>query len=178
MGPCGEDQMFELQLGFPAAAGDLQRPRTGERGAPLNELHFPQLGDTADSGRQLVDDALLETSQLVDVDLWLAERHAPPAGVLRFVDHLGHVQQRLRRDAAAVKADAPRVLFLVDQRDLHAQVSRIEGGGIAARPCAKYCQLCGVSHQPMSERRKGCSIASTTQRRKRMASAPSITRWS
>src|SRR5688500_15951401 len=170
--------MLELQLGVTAAARDLERARTRERGASLNELHFPQLGDAADSGRQLVDDALLEASQLVDVDLRLAERHAPPAGVLRLVDDLGHVQQRLRRDAAAVKADASGVLFLVDERDLHAEVCRIEGGGIAARPCAKYCQLCGVSHQPMSERRKGCSIASTTQRRKRMASAPSITRWS
>ena len=34
------------------------------------------------------------------------------------------------------------------------------------------------ARHPTSESRKGCSIASTTQRRNRIASAPSITRWS
>ena len=50
---------------------------TGERGAALHELHLPKLRDASHTGGQLVDDALLEGAQLVDVDLGLAERHAP-----------------------------------------------------------------------------------------------------
>ena len=42
------------------------------------------------------------------------------------------MQQRLRRDAAAVEADAAGVLLLVDERDLHAEVGGLEGGGVAA----------------------------------------------
>src|SRR5688572_22895631 len=98
--------------------------------------------------------------------------------MLRLVDHLRHVQQRLRGDAAAIETDPARVLLFVDQRDLHPEVSRIERGRVSARPGAEHCDVCGFSHYPMSERRKGCSIASTTQRRNRMASAPSMTRWS
>ena len=78
----------------------------------------------------------------------------------------------------AIETDAAGVLLLVDERDLHAEVRRVEGRRISARARAEHRYLSGFCHQPISERRKGCSIASTTQRRKRIASAPSITRWS
>jgi hypothetical protein len=64
----------------------------------------------------------------------------------RFVHHLGHVQQRLRGDAAAIEAHAAGILVFADERDLHAQVSRIKGRGIAAWPRAKYCNLSCLRH--------------------------------
>jgi hypothetical protein len=73
-------------------------------------------------------------------------RGAVPLGVRGFVHHLGDVQQRLRGDAAAVETNAAGVLFFVDERDLHAQVSRVKGRGIAAWPRAKYCNLCCLRH--------------------------------
>ncbi|MNC87581.1 hypothetical protein D3C83_33150 [compost metagenome] len=96
--------------------------------------------------------------------------------MLRLVDDLGDVQQRLRRNAAAIETDAAGVLLLVDERHLHAEIGGVEGGRIAAGAGPENRELYGFSHQPMSERRKGCSIASATQRRNRIASAPSMTR--
>ena len=116
----------------------------------------------------------------------LAERDAPRAGVARFVDHLRDVQQRLRRNAAAIEADAAGVLLLVDERHLHAEIGGVEGGRVAARSRAEDRNLrrfaSAISRiataSAQEDSRKGCSIASTTQRRKRIASAPSMTRWS
>jgi hypothetical protein len=93
---------------------------------PLDELYFAHPPDLADATRQLVDDSLLEGAQLIEIDFRIAERHAPRAGVPRFVDHLGHVQQRLRRYAAAIQADAARILLHVDERDLHAEIGGVE----------------------------------------------------
>ena len=82
---------------------------------------------------QLVDDPVLEGAQLVDVDLRLAELDAPVAGVLRLVEHLGDVQQRLRGNAAAIQAHAAGILLRIDQRDLHAEIGGVERRGVAAR---------------------------------------------
>ena len=65
-----------------------------------------------------LDDVVLELAQLVEIDLRLAELDAPRFRVPRFVDQLGDVQQRLRRNAAAIDADAARVHFRIDERDL------------------------------------------------------------
>ena len=66
----------------------------------------------------------------------------PHAGrVLRLVDHLGDVQQRLRRNAAAIEADAARVRLGVDERDLHAQVGGIERRRISAGAAAEDDEL-------------------------------------
>ena len=164
--------MLELQLGLARRARDLQRLRAGQRGASLDELHLPQLRDAADAGGQLVDDALLVGAQLVDVDRRLAEGDAPVAGVLRLVDHLGDVQQRLRRNAAAIEADAAGVLLLVDERDLHAEVGGIEGRGISARACAEYRNLSRIRaiSRPVTEGRVARSLrrpsAGTASRRR------------
>src|SRR6185436_9830046 len=99
----GEYQMLELELGVTRGASDLERLRTGDRGAALNELHLPQLGDAADAGGEFIDDALLVGAQPVDVDTRLGEGHAPVAGVPRFVDDLRDVQQRLRGNAPAIE---------------------------------------------------------------------------
>ena len=75
----------------------------------------------------------LKRAQLVDVDLRRRRRSTPHAdGVRGFVEHLGDVQQRLRRDAAAVDADAARVRLAVDERDLQPAVGGVEGGRVAA----------------------------------------------
>ena len=57
--------------------------------------------------------------------------------VPRLVDDLRDVQQRLRRNAPAVKADAAGVLLLVDERDLHAEIGGVERRRVAARPGAE-----------------------------------------
>src|SRR5688572_18965967 len=172
----GENQMLELEVGVTRRASNLERLRTGERRATLNELDLAQPGDTADAGGQLIDHALLVRAELPDVDAGLAERHAPVPGVPGFVHALRHVQPSLQRNPPPVQTDTAGILLFVDERDLHAQVSRVKGRRISTRARAQHRYLYRIRHQPTNERRKGCSIASTTQRRKRIASAPSITR--
>src|SRR5688572_26384931 len=143
----GENQMLELEVGVTRRASNLERLRTGERRATLNELDLAQPGDTADAGGQLIDHALLVGAELPDVDAGLAERHAPVAGVPGFVHDLGHVQQRLRRNAPPVQTDTAGILLFVDERDLHAEIGCVESGGIATRPRTEYHELCRFCHQ-------------------------------
>ena len=79
----------------------------------------------------------------VNVNLRFAEFYAPVFGVLRFVDQLGNMQQRLGRNAAAVQAHAAGVRFGVNQRDLHSEVSGEKCGGVASRASADYCDVQG-----------------------------------
>jgi hypothetical protein len=48
------------------------------------------------------------------------------------VDHGGHVEERLRGDAAHVEADAAEHGVALDEGDPLAEVRRAEGGGVAA----------------------------------------------
>jgi hypothetical protein len=84
------------------------------------------------AARQLFDDAVLVVAEFVDVDLGVAELDAPLFRVLRFLEELRDVQQRLRRDAAAIQAHAAGILLVVDEGDLHAKVGGIEGSCVAA----------------------------------------------
>src|SRR5690606_22448048 len=48
--------------------------------------------------------------------------------------HLGHMEERLGRDAAPLQADASQRRLLVDDRHLKAQIGRGEGGAVTPRP--------------------------------------------
>ena len=97
----------------------------------------------ASPARPLVppDDALLPAAQLVQIDAGLAELEAEVRHLLGFRDHARGVQQRLRRDAADVQADAAEVGVALDQHHLLAEVGGAEGGGVAARPGAEHHDL-------------------------------------
>ena len=71
----------------------------------------------------------------------VAELDAPLLRVLRFLEQLGDVQQRLRRNAAAIQAHAAGILLVVDEGDLHAEVGGIEGGRVATGACADDCNV-------------------------------------
>jgi hypothetical protein len=64
----------------------------------------------------------------------------------RLLEHLGDVEQRFRRDAAAVDADATGILLLVDEGDLHAEIGGQERGGITAGTGADDRDVDGVRH--------------------------------
>ena len=65
-----------------------------------------------------------------------AEDDAATLGFARGGDGVGRVQQRLGRDAAPVQADAAQALVALDQDDFLAEVRRVKGRGITARPRA------------------------------------------
>ena len=107
--------------------------------------------DLAGAARQLLDDAVLEVAELVDVDLGVAELDAPLLGVLRFVEELGDVQQRLRRNAAAIQAHAAGVLLVVDERDLHAEVGGIERGRVPTGARPNHCDVMDIGSESWFE---------------------------
>src|SRR5258706_13098474 len=65
------------------------------------------------------------------------------------------MQQRFRRDASAIQAHAPGILFPVDQGDLHSEICRKKRRGITTRPAADYCnvQIGILSHEFCKPRR-------------------------
>jgi hypothetical protein len=81
---------------------------------------------------ELADHAVLELADAVDLDLGLAEGDAHVRAFLGVGDHLRRVQQRLRRDAAHVEADAAERRVALHQHDLLAEVGRAEGGRVPA----------------------------------------------
>ena len=64
---------------------------------------------------------------------------APSA--IDFVHDGGRVQQRLRRNAADVEADAAERRVALDQHGLHAEIGAAECGGVAARARAEHQHL-------------------------------------
>ena len=58
-----------------------------------------------------------------------------------FGDHLGDVQQRLRRDAADVQAHAAQRRVALDQHHLLAEIGGAERRGVAAGPGAEHQHL-------------------------------------
>ena len=108
----------------------LERLGIDERRAALDVADLAHLRDLADAARHLVDDLILERAQLVEIDLRRAVGDAPVRRVMRLAHHFGDMQQRLRRNAAAIEAHAAGIRFEIDERDLHPEIRRIERGGI------------------------------------------------
>ena len=95
----------------------------------------------AEAAGELLDDALFPRTQARQIDFRRGEFDAPILGLMRFFEQLGHVQQRLRRNAAAVEADAAGVHFRIDQRDRHAEIGGEKCGGVAAGTAADDCNI-------------------------------------
>ena len=106
--------------------------------APAHDLDLALLGQPGQPAGELVDDGVLPAAQLVDVDLGLAEADAVGGGLLDVAHHAGDVQQRLRRDAADVEADAAEPLVALDQHGLEPEVGGAERGGVAAGAGAEH----------------------------------------
>ncbi len=99
------------------------------------------LGHRRQAAGELAHHLVLVPEQLGAVDLRFAEADAEVGEVLDLVDHRGDVQQRLRRDAADVEADAAQRRVALDQDHLEAEVGGAEGGRIAAGAGAEHQQV-------------------------------------
>ncbi len=125
-----------------------------KRADALDDRDLAPLGEAGEAAGELLDHALLPAAQAIDVDLRLGELHAEVAHLLGLGDDLGGVQQRLRRDAADVEADAAERRVLLDQHHLLAEVGRPEGGGVAAGAGAEHHDL--AVHVPARDRGLRC----------------------
>src|SRR5262249_28295333 len=120
---------------------DLDGLRIDDRRPALQVIDLAELRDLAGAAGQLLDDAILVVAELVDVDLGLAELDAPLLGVLRFLEELGDVQQRLRRTAPAEEPDTARVLLVIDERALHTEVRGIKGSRVPSGARPNHCDV-------------------------------------
>ncbi len=125
---------------------NAQRVRVGDRGGPLDVLHFPVLDELPGAAGEPLDDVVLEGAQLVEIDARLAELDAPRLRVARFIHDLGDVQQGLGRNAPAVDADAARIHLRVDERHRQPEIGREERSRVPSRAAADDDEL-GVDHK-------------------------------
>ena len=112
--------------------------RIEEAAYARQHLDLARLGHARQAAGELLDHAVLEAAQLVEVDLRRAELDAVVGQVPDLVHHRSGVQQRLRRDAADVQAHAAERRIALDEHGLHAEVGAAEGGRVAARPRAEH----------------------------------------
>ena len=134
LGAGGDDRLLEADGLRPPSApstsswfGEVKRP------VPCDDRDLALLGEAGEAAGQLLDHAVLPAAQLVEVDRGLGEAKAVMAHLLRLVDHLGGVQQRLRRDAADVQADAAEGRPALDQHHLSCR-DRRRGRPRCSRP--------------------------------------------
>jgi hypothetical protein len=111
--------------------------RVDELADALHDFDLAPLGHAGEAAGQLADDLVLVRAQAVEVDARRRETDAAVGHVLRFVHHAGDVQQRFRRDAADVEADAAERRVALDEDRLHAEVGAAESRRIAARAGAE-----------------------------------------
>ena len=102
-------------------------------------------------------------SKLLEVDLGRTVRDAVLAEHLGFVHHGGDVQQRLRRDAADVEANASQRRVPFDQHGLEPEVGGAECGAVATGPRAQ--------HQHLAFDDRPCRYRSPFRQRRRSALA-------
>ncbi len=105
--------------------------RVDDLGPSLQVVNLADLDQLAGAAGQALDDVVLEGAQLVEIDLRLGEFDAPGLRMARFAEEIGHVKQRLGRNAAAIDADAAGIRFRIDQRDAEPEIGGQKGGGIA-----------------------------------------------
>ncbi len=121
--------------------GDLQGGRVLERCLALDVMDFSLLRELAEASGEFLDDALLPGAKLAEIDFGVGEFDSPILRVAGFVDELSDVEERLRRDAAAVKADASGIEFRVDEGDGHAEIGGEKGSGVASGAGAQDCDV-------------------------------------
>ena len=107
----------------------------------MHDLDFAAFGQLPQTPGQSGDDLFLAGTQRIDIDFRPGEFDSPFGHILRFVDNLRHVQQRLRRNTAAQQANAPQPRLTLDERHLHAQIGRQKRRRITTRTAAEDYEL-------------------------------------
>jgi hypothetical protein len=131
--------------GLLRAIGGSHLQRVGRRklADALYHVHLALLRQPAQPFGQLADYAFLEAAHAVDVDLRLTETHAVGAHFFCVGNHLRHVQQRFRRDAADIEADAAEGGVTLYKCHLLAEIGGAECSGITTGAAAEH-QYFGV----------------------------------
>ena len=114
-------------------AADLDLPGAGDARAAVKRIDLVLLEQERDAFDVARDAFVLEFHHCGEIELRGRKHDAHfLERVPGFLEQLGGVQQRFRRDAALEGADASGIGLDVDQRDLHAEVCGMKRGCVAA----------------------------------------------
>src|SRR5262249_4214644 len=101
-------------------------------GEPLQVLDLAMPGELTCPVGQPLHYVVLEFSKPGKIDLRLAEVDAPVLGLPGFLDELGDMKERFRRNAAAIDAHAARMRCGIDKCGGEAKIGRKKGGRVPA----------------------------------------------
>jgi hypothetical protein len=144
-GSGGDDDV----LGAIFGAGDVDAVRRSEAAVPLQPGHLVLAEQEFDASGEPLHGLAAPAVHGIQVQLHRAQLHAPfgQRAVGGFLEQLGSVQQRLRRDAADIEAGAAERLPALDAGRLQPQLRRPDRGNIAARPGADHYHVkVSISH--------------------------------
>src|SRR5690606_32514857 len=128
-----------------ARLADLDLAGRGDRRLAPDDVDLVLLHEELDAVVHLSGDAAGALDDGSDVEAELVSAEPVVLGVAHLPIDIGRAQQRLRRDAAPVGADAGHVLAL-DNGGLHAELGSTDGGDVAAGSGADDDEIVCVSH--------------------------------
>ena len=150
-GAGGEDDGFRLQLLRPLVGLDGDLAGRGDRRLPHHHLHLVLLEKVADAGVELLRHAARAFHHGVDIIADPVGLKPEFLGPVHQVENFGGPQQRLRRDAAPVQANAAQ-MFALNDCGFQPQLRRADRRDIAPRPRADHDHIKIRSHlQPSVE---------------------------
>src|SRR6185295_5300862 len=122
----------------------------GETPGAFDPVDLVLLEQELDPAGEPLDDLVLARVDLlhVEADRGVADRQPPFLPVLRDLERVRVLEQRLGRDAAAVETRAAEHRRALDDRGLQANLSRADGGDVAAGPRADHDDVVFVRHYP------------------------------
>ena len=147
------------------AAGDADAGRAGQHAVAAQDGHLVLLHQELDARHVLVDDrvAALAERAVVEADALVAGEAELGALLLHPVQEVGRLEQRLRRDAAAIQARAAELVAL-DEAHVQAELRGADGADVAhAAAEDQQVEALRVGHQPaatavsVSNGRPSCS---------------------
>src|SRR5207237_9986977 len=135
------DALIDVDALRAARAHHFEYVRAHEPPGAAHHIDLALLHENLESAGQLRDYRALPGTQALQVELRRAESDAARAHLLGILDDLGGVQERFRRNAADVEAQAAELLPALDERHLEPEICRSERRRVAPRSGAQHQEL-------------------------------------
>ena len=138
IGAGGDDDIFGLdRLRLAVATGHFDLAGAEDLAGTADDFDLVLLHQELDALDVTVDALLLEVHHGRQIELRRGNADAHlRKGMPGFLEHLGRMQQRLRRHAADIEAGAAERRILLDHGDFHAELRRAHRADISAGPGA------------------------------------------
>ncbi len=145
IGAGGDDDVFGLdRLGLAVMARHLDLAGTKDLALAADDVDLVLLHQELDALDVAVDALLLEIHHRGQVEFRRGNTDAHFRETMsRLLEHLGRMQQRLRRHAPDIEAGAAERCVLLDHRDLHAELRGAHRADISARTGADDNEIVG-----------------------------------